>query len=186
MMGLSEEVPMNRRVLTLTTVLLAALCAPALRAAEPIPQLAPLQPLLGKTWRGVFPGSTPEKPVVDVARFELALNGRAVRTLHSINDGEYGGESLIVWDEDRQALVYYYFTTAGFYTTGTMKAEGGAIVSHEVVKGDADGVSEVRATSRVLPDGRLHVKTEYLKGGNWVPGRDVTYVEAPGAEVRFR
>jgi hypothetical protein len=177
---------MNRRALALTTALLVAVCVPALPAAEPIPQLEPLRPLLGKTWRGVFPNSTPEKPVVDVSRFELALNGRAVRNLHSINNGEYGGETLIVWDKEKQSLVYYYFTTAGFYTTGSFKVEDAALVSHEVVKGEAGGVTEVRATSRVLPDGRLHVKTEYLKDGSWTPGRDMHYVEAPEAEVRFR
>jgi hypothetical protein len=175
---------MNRRA-ALTTVLLAALCVPSAPAAEPIPQLEPLKPLVGKTWRSVFPNSTAEKPVVDVSRFELALNGRAVRNLHSINDGEYGGETLIVWDKEKQALVYYYFTTAGFYTTGTFSVEDGALVSHEVVKGEAGGITEVRATSRVLPDGRLHVKSEYLKEGSWTPGRDTYYEEAPGAEVRF-
>ena len=52
--------------------------------------------------------------------------------------------------------------------------------------GAAEGITEVRGTYRALADGRLHVKTEYLKGGQWVPGRDVHYVEAPSAEVKFR
>ena len=82
--------------------------------------------------------------MVDVSRFEVALNGQAVRNLHSINDGEYGGETLIVWDQEKQAIVYYYFTTAGFYTTGTMRADGDALVSHETVKGEAGGVTEVK------------------------------------------
>ena len=159
--------------------------APA-HAAELSEHLAPLRPLVGKTWRGTFPESKPDKPMVDVSRFEVALNGQAVRNLHSINDGAYGGESLIVWDQDQKAIVYYYFTTAGFYTTGTMRGEDGALVSHERVKGAAEGISEVKGTLRVLPDGRLHAKTEYLKDGRWGPGRDVYYVEAPAAEVKFR
>ena len=61
----------------------------------------------GKTGRGVFPNSTPEKPVVDVSRFELVLNGQAVRNLHSINGGEYGGESLIVCDKAKDAVVRF-------------------------------------------------------------------------------
>lgn len=169
------------------TVLLAALALPAVAyPAELNPRLAPLKPLVEKTWRGVFPESKPGKPMVDVSRFEVALNGQGVRNLHSINDGEYGGETLIVWDQEKQALVFYYFTTAGFYTTGTMRAEDGGLVSHEVVKGSADGVSEVKATFRLLPDGRLHVKTQYLKEGKWVEGRDMHYVEAPTATVKFK
>ena len=167
--------------------LLVTLALPA--AARPVEldaHLAPLKSLAGKTWRGVFPNSKPDKPVVDVSRFEVALNGKAVRNLHSINDGEYGGETLMVWDKEKQAIVYYYFTTAGFYTTGTIRPEEGSFTSHEVVKGDADGVAEVRATFRVLPDGRLHAHTEYLKQGKWVEGRDMHYVEAPDAKVKFK
>jgi hypothetical protein len=50
-----------------------------------------LKPRLWETWRGVFPQSTPEKPVVDVSRFEAGAERQAVRNLHSINDGDYGG-----------------------------------------------------------------------------------------------
>jgi len=162
-----------------------ALPAPA-RPVELDAHRAPLKPLAGKTWRGVFPNSKPEKPVVDVSRFEVALNGQAVRNLHSINDGEYGGESLMVWDKEKQSVVFYYFTTGGFYTTGTIRPEEGGFTSHEVVKGDADGIAEVRATFRLLPDGRLHVRSEYLKQGKWVEGRDMHYVEAPDAKVKFK
>lgn len=169
------------------SALLATLTGPAaVCAADLNPHLAPLRPLVGKTWRGVFPESKPDKPVVDVSRFEAALNGQAVRNLHSINDGEYGGETLIVWDQEKQSLVFYYFTTGGFYTTGTMRADGGGLVSHEVVKGNAEGVTEVKATFRPLPDGRLHVKTLYLKQGKWVDGRDMHYTEAPAAVVKFK
>jgi hypothetical protein len=168
-------------------MMLGTLGAPAAaQPAELSPRLAPLAPLVGKTWRGVFPQSTPEKPVVDVARFEVALNGQAVRSLHSINDGAYGGESLIFWDAERQSIAYYYFTTAGFYTTGTMRAEEGAILTRESVRGDAGGITEIEASFRVLPDGRLHVKTRNLKGGQWEAGRDMHYVEAPTAAVTFK
>lgn len=168
-------------------LLALALCATALPArAEMNPQLAPLAPFVGKTWRSVFPESTPEKPVVDVSRFELALNGQAVRNLHSINDGSYGGESIIYWDKAKQTLVYYYFTTAGFYTSGTMRSEGGALVSYETVTGNSNGITAVRGTSRLLPDGRLHVKTEYEKDGQWTPGRDTYYSVDEKAVVRFK
>ena len=154
--------------------------------AEMNPRFEPLRPLLGKTWKGVFPSSTPAKPVVDVSRFELVLNGQAIRNLHSINGGDYGGESLIVWDKAKDSLVFYYFTTAGFYTTGTLKAEAGGFVAHELVTGDADGITEVKSTSRVLPDGRLHVVSQYLKKGQWIDGRDVHYSEDKEAVVRFK
>lgn len=144
------------------------------------------EPLLGKTFRGEFAGSTPEKPQIDISRWERALNGQGVRTLHSINDGEYGGESIIMWDATEKKIRYWYFTTAGFYTTGTMTVDGKKWLGAEKVEGNANGITEVRSISQVLPDGRLSVKSEYLQGDKWIPGHEVNYVESPSAEVKFR
>lgn len=148
--------------------------------------LEPFRPFIGRTWKGHFKSSTPEKPRVDVSRWERALNGKAVRVLHSINDGAYGGESIIMWDQKKQSLVFYYFTTAGFHTTGTMTFKDGKIVSHEVVSGAAEGVTEVRAIGEIRADGTMVSKSEYLKDGKWVPGHEVTYKEDPKAEVVFK
>jgi hypothetical protein len=172
--------------LCLAACLAWALVAPRAAAAEMSKQLEPFRPFVGKTWRGSLATPGAAKPVVDVQRWELVLNGQAVRVLHSVNDGEYGGESLSVWDKERQSLAYWYFTTAGFYTAGTFEVADGALVSREVVKGNADGITEVKGVSRLLPDGRMHVKTQYLKAGQWVDGRDSYYVEDAKAEVRFK
>ena len=170
------------------TLLIAALSLPGSSAdAPPLdPHLDPLRPLLDKTWKGELKGSTPEKPLVDVARWERALNGRAVRILHSINDGIYGGEILVTWDDQKQELAYFYFTTAGFRTTGTMKLEARRFTTHEIVVGSSEGTTEVRATNELLPDGTFRVKSEYFKNGQWVPGHEVTYHEDPNAKVQFR
>ena len=148
--------------------------------------LKPLQPFLGKTWKGEFKDSTPEKPNFDVMRWERILNGKAVRVLHSINRGDYGGETIIVWDEKKQTLAYHYFTTAGFTTTGTMTIKDGKFISHELVTGNPNGITEVKATAELRSDGSFHNKSEYLKEGQWVPGHEVTYREDPKAEVIFK
>jgi hypothetical protein len=150
------------------------------------PHLEPLRPLLGRTWRGVFEGSPPDKPVVDVMRWERALNGKAVRVLHSINAGEYGGETLFRWDEQAQAVRYHYFTTAGFMTAGVVTFEGGKLVTHEVVSGSAGEATEVRGTSEILPGDEFRVQTEYLVDGEWQPGRVTTYSVDREAKVIFR
>lgn len=148
--------------------------------------LEPLRPWLGKTWKGHFKNSTPEKPVVDVARWERALNGKAVRIVHSINDGSYGGESIVMWDKSKQAVAYHYFTTAGFMTTGTMTFKDGKILSHEVVTGNSGGVTEVRGTTEMRKDGSFVVKTEHRKGDEWTPGRETIYREHAAAKVVFK
>ncbi len=153
------------------------------KLAEP---LRPFAALLGKTWRGEFKESTPEKPLFDVARWERALNGQAIRVLHSVNDGAYGGETLITWDATNKAVAYWYFTTAGFRTEGTITVEEGGWRGHETIVGAAGGMTEVRSTTTLLPEGGFRVKAEYLKDGAWVAGREVTYQLAPEAQVRFK
>ena len=148
--------------------------------------LEPLRPLLDKTWKGPFKSSTPDKPVVDVMRWERALNGKAVRVLHSVNDGSYGGETIFMWDEKKQAVGYHYFTTAGFTTVGTVNFKENKLITHEVVTGSSGGVTEVKATSELLPDGTFRVTTEHLREGKWQTGREVVYREDPEAKVVFR
>src|SRR5438067_2233234 len=154
-------------------------------AAEELPlnaHLEPLRPLLEKTWKGTFKDSKPDKPTVDVQRWERALNGQAIRILHSINDGAYGGETLLIWDEPRKIISFYYFTTGGFMTTGTLEPRGGKFITHEDVKGDANGVIEVRSTSEILPDGTFHVKAEYLKTESGLRAMRLLTKKHPGAK----
>jgi hypothetical protein len=150
------------------------------------PHLKPLAPLLGKTWRGVFKESTPEKPMHDVARWERALNGQAVRILHSVNDGVYGGETIIIWDSTKQSLAFSYFTTAGFYTNGTVRTGNGTFETHEVVTGNINGITEVKGISVILPDGTMRTKAMFLKDGKWVDGHEILYREDPSATVDFK
>jgi hypothetical protein len=150
------------------------------------PHLEPLRPLLDKTWKGKFEGGKSDNPMSDVARWERALNGKAVRLLHSVNDGIYGGETILRWDAKKQAVVYYYFTTDSFMTVGTMTFDGGKLIAHETVEGNARGVTEVRATTELLADGTLHLKSEYLLDGKWQPGHEIKYRQDPAARVVFK
>ena len=169
---------------------LAAFCAAPLVvfSAEQVsldPILEPLRPWLGKTWKSDAAEGT-DKQKIDVARWERALNGKAVRILHSINDGEYGGETIVTWDPANKAVVYHYFTTAGFMTNGTMTFDGGKVMTNEKVSGNAGGVTEVRGTGEITLDGMFRMKTEYLKDGKWQPGRDAIYREDAAAKVVFK
>ncbi|MBE0565099.1 MAG: hypothetical protein IH621_04015 [Krumholzibacteria bacterium] len=167
---------------------LAALLAADQATAEPAAAGDPLdvfKPYCGKTWRGEFTGGDGQA-MTDVSRWELVLGGKAVRTVHSLNDGVYGGESLTYWDPARRTLAFVYVTTAGFRTEGTMAVDAAGFTAHEKVIGDPDGVTEVRSTWRLDDDGSFALASEFLKDGQWVPGHSIRYVEAPEAEVRFR
>ena len=166
-------------------LLLAVL--PALLAEEPSldPNLEPLRPFLG-SWRGEFKNSTPEKPIVDTSLWERALNGKAIRIVHSINDGAYGGETLVTWDAEKKSIVYHYFSTAGFRTEGTMKAAGKKLECHEVVIGSIGAATEVKSTFELSDDKTFRTESTYLKDGKPQGTREVTYKRADGAKPVFK
>ncbi len=145
-----------------------------------------LEPFIGKTWKGKLSGGDTGEVKYDVSRWEAILNGQALRNMHSINDGEYGGETILYWDKKKKQLVYYYFTTAGFYTNGTMKIDGERYISHEYVTGNKDGITEVQNIIEWAGDGRFSSKARYFKNGEWVDGHTIIYEEAPEAEVKFK
>jgi len=137
------------------------------------------------SWESSFPVPEGKPPVIDVSKWERALNGKALRTLHSINNGDYGGESLIFFDNDKKALVFYYFTTANFYTHGSIELiDDHTFVAYEDVTGNENGITKVKSTSQLLGD-KITVSTSYLKNGEWTPPETRTYVRS-NKEVVFK
>lgn len=136
--------------------------------------LKALEPFLG-SWRGEFKSSTPEKPMIDVSLWERALNGKAVRITHSINDGIYGGETIVRWDSEKRAIVYHYFSTADFNSKGTMKISGKKMECHEVVSGNAGGTTEVKATLELTGNDAMQTSSKHLKNGVWEPAHEIRY-----------
>lgn len=150
------------------------------------PELESFRPFLNTTYRGEFTNSTPEKPVIDISQWERHLNGNAIRVTHSINQGEYGGESIIFWDSSKKTLVGYYFTTGGFFTVAEIQVKDGSVISREQVTGNQNGITEVKATATLNKDGSMTTKSEYLKEGKWVPGHSATYYPTNEHKVIFK
>ncbi|MDO6428296.1 hypothetical protein Q4489_14850 [Thalassotalea sp. 1_MG-2023] len=159
---------MNTIVLRYFPLLLCLLFTPFTWSSSKTlaPELMLFKDYLG-TWQSQFPVGKGQPEVEDVARWERALNGMAIRTLHSINQGEYGGESLIFYDKEKQKIVFYYFTTAGFYTTGHMElVDEKTLIAYEEVSGNKEGITQVKSTNELLGNS-MKVSTSYLKKGTW-------------------
>jgi len=174
---------------TLVSITISLVVASSMAASDQPaldPHLEFLQPWLDKTFKSEGKESSSSRPTTDVARWERALNGRVVRITHSLNDGAYGGEVIVRWDEEKRAVCYHYFTTDTFWTEGNMSFKDGKITSHEFVKGEGGGVTEVRATLEMQPDGTYLQKSEFLKDGKWTPGREALYRPDPAARVIFK
>lgn len=176
-------------IYSLASLIISLAIASSVVAGDPPaldPRLEFLQPWLDKTFKSESKESGSGKPSTDVARWERALNGKVVRITHSLNDGAYGGEVIVRWDEEKQAVCYHYFTTDTFWTEGTMTFSEGKITTHEFVKGKAGNVTEVRANLEMRPDGTYLQKSEFLKDGKWSPGREALYRPDPAARVIFK
>ena len=175
-------------ICTLVSITISLAVASSMAAADQPgldPHLESLRPWLDKTFKSDGKERSGNSST-DVTRWERALNGKAVRITHSLNDGAYGGEVIVRWDEEKQAVCYHYFTTDTFWTEGTMTFKDGKIVTHEVVSGSAGGITELRAEFEMHRDGTYQVKVEHRKDGVWAPGREATYREDATAKEVFK
>ena len=148
--------------------------------------LKPFERYIGKTFKGKFSNSTKEKPVFDISHWERALNGMAIRIMHSVNDGEYGGVSIITWDAKKNSLVSSYFTTAGFTTNALMHFEDSQLISLEDVTGNENGITKVKAIIEFLENGDMQNSSKYFMNDEWVDGHTIYYKETPNAKVVFK
>ncbi len=147
--------------------------------------LESILPFLGKTYKGEFLNSTKDDPKYDVSKWERALNGNAIRILHSVNNGEYGGESIIMWNSEKESLMSWYFTTGGFYTKALVKIEGTNITSIEDVTGNNNGITKVKSIIQLRQNGGFENRSKYLMNNIWVDGHRILYEEDPNASVIF-
>ncbi|MDA8622041.1 hypothetical protein N9L48_05270 [Psychrosphaera sp.] len=121
-------------------------------------------------WTAEFSAQAGQPSVTDVTLFEKVLNGNGLKTTHSINEGVYGGESIIFWNNKTNRLEFYYFTTANFFTSGWMEfINENTFVAYENVTGESttsQGISQVKSTSTLNGDS-MTVSTSYFKNGEW-------------------
>lgn len=107
---------------------------------EPMTAFAPLD---GMVLRGE--GAGPDgKPIVDIARYNMILGGRAFQSTHRLEDGSYGGRTIFFYDESAKKYIFHYFTTAGFHTTGELMLTETGFTSVEEVQGHPT-IVEVRS-----------------------------------------
>ena len=143
--------------------------------AAPYAPMAMFAPFSGKTFRGEWTDEDGEK-LVDVARYELILNGRALQSTHRLQGKDYGGRTIFFYDEGARNYVFHYFTTAGFHTVGTSDFIDGGLVSEEKVEGH-DTIGSVRSKATFGADA-IEIDVVYVgKDGSQTPGGRRAYKE---------
>ena len=147
--------------------------------------LLPFKPYLGKTYEGDFINSTKEHPMRDVLTWQRSLNGNGIKMIHSVNHGEYGGETMIMWDPVTKGLRSWYFTTAGSLTISTVEIKGEQFISIEDVAGNQNGITKVKTVIQLLYGEKLEKKTKYLMNNMWVDGNEMIYERVNGKSPLF-
>lgn len=150
----------------------AAVGAPAaeIPAYEP---MSPFAPFAGKVFRGQWndPDGT---EIVDIVKYELILNGRALQSTHRLEGKDYGGRTIFFYDEGAKNYVFHYFTTGGFHTSGMSTFIDGGLVTDEKVAGH-ESIDAVRSKVTFKPD-EILVDVVYVgKDGAESPGGSRVY-----------
>ncbi|MEO1312132.1 MAG: hypothetical protein AAFV51_14385 [Pseudomonadota bacterium] len=146
--------------------------------------MAPFAKLAGHTLRGV--GTSPGgERLVDIAKWELILGGKALQSTHRLQGGDYGGRTIFFYDEGAETYVFHYFTTAGFHTTGTAEPIEDGFVATEEVHGDKR-YKQVRSIMTFNDDETIDVESIYvLHDGSETPGSSFRYSEVEDAGPLF-
>ncbi|MHA7872316.1 MAG: hypothetical protein ACX939_08205 [Hyphococcus sp.] len=132
----------------LSAVASAAEDGDASAAYEP---MAVFEKLDGRVLYGEGVGPNGE-PIVDIAKWEMTLGGRAFQSTHKLACRDYGGRTIFFYDEGAKKYIFHYFTTAGFHTVGELDVTDDGFTAVEEVIGHPRFV-EVR--SDIIFDGDI-------------------------------
>ena len=157
--------------------LLPALIVSAQTKSEPplSDHLIEMKPFIGNTYKGDFINSTKENPMIDILSFERALNGNAVKVIHSVNNGEFGGETMVMWNPEKGRLQSWYFTSAGSLTMQNVQIKKDTFISIEDVSGNQNGITKVKTIIEVLHGDQIQKRTKYLMNNLWKDGSEIIY-----------
>ena len=167
--------------------LIPALIVSAQTKSEPplSDHLIEMKPFIGNTYKGDFINSTKENPMFDVLSFERALNGNAIKVIHSVNNGEFVGETMVMWNPEKGGLQSWYFTSAGSLTIQNVQIRKNTFISIENVERNQNGITKVKTIMEVLNEDQIKKRTKYLMNNMWKDGSETLYNKINGLKPVF-
>lgn len=143
--------------------------------------MEPFAKLAGRSWRGEGTGPNGQ-PVVDIAKYEMILGGRAFQSTHKLENADYGGRTIIFFDEGAKKYIFHYFTTAGFHTTGEIVPTATGFTAIEQVQNHPE-FAEVRSEA-FYGDKTIRVVSSHVThDGDASTGEELVYKEIPSEGV---
>tara|TARA_B100000427_G_scaffold315434_1_gene309543 strand:+ start:207 stop:743 length:537 start_codon:yes stop_codon:yes gene_type:complete len=149
-------------------------------------KLLGFEQFLGKKYIGEFQNSTKKKPLFDIIHFERILNGNAICISHSVNDGEYGGKTVIIWNAKTGNLESYYFSTGGEIIQAIVTVEDSKIVMIEDFTENNNGIKKVKKIYKISDNRTLENQIKYLLNNIWVNSHEMVYIESDTVKIIFQ
>lgn len=162
------------------------------RAVQIDARLAPLRPLLGKTWQGTLTSPDGARSSLVVRTFELVEKGRVVRLTKTNRDRGGKGEGFIYWDDVGRTVRLFFIEDGGVLLEGTVTSEGkvitfaGTMTWPEPPKDPSAKQSyEFRNTFEVLSDAAMRDTWYQNAFGTWKRGHVIEFEATTGGSTSF-
>jgi hypothetical protein len=169
------------RIAAVTVLALASLAPDVPATSVPQDAFGPLEPLVGSCWKGTFPDGKSN----DEHCWEWVWKGKFLRDRHVVRgpQPDYAGETIYGWDPEKRQLRFWYFTNAGFFTTGVMQPREGSAVFPETVVGGGGRRELETVFTRPSPDSYQVASREKTAAG-WKDLWTMELKRVPGTPPR--
>lgn len=147
------------------------------------PALGVFAPFLGNAYRGV--SISPEfEATDDLIYWRAALGGQAVRAVHALADGSYGGESLYYADQSG-GIRWIYVSNSGFHTTGRVAPQGDGGWTSTGAFSSNMALAQVVQVATPTPDGFVVSSTLVGRNGDRQAGPSFSFTKDNTLSVVF-
>jgi hypothetical protein len=140
--------------------------APDRQAPRLSEKLSALKPFIGPTWVGSIPND-PRRGEISL-KWEVLLNGFAVRLGRNILNSDHWLETTYYWDESSGKVAYLAISNNGFVSKGYVGGQGEELISEGDQRGP-DVNRKVRRIYRLDKDGKLYEDDQFRnsKADEW-------------------
>jgi len=132
--------------------------APEKQAPRLDDRLSILKPFIGPTWLGSIPSDSRMGEIT--LRWEVLLNGFAVRLSRHVLKFDHWLETIYFWDESSQKIAYLALSNNGVVIKGFAVVQGDQLVSEGDQRGP-DVNRRVRRIYKLDKDGKLYEDDQF-------------------------
>ena len=157
------------------------------------PNLASLEPFLGKTWVGVMkaPDGSPEREVI--CEYRALWNGKAVRSTRTIKFLQSFEEGTLYWDDRAKKIAFFTIHSTGVFSSGFLTLDKGTMTYEgkmtwpSPLEREAKQSFDFRNTFELVTESEMVDKWYQNAFGPWTPGHVISFKareERPGRNLR--